>query len=383
MFPALDTLRFVGAAFVVVTHVAFQTGNYSHGLVGAIAARLDVGVAIFFVLSGFLLSSPYFAALEDHRPPPATGWYFWHRLLRIAPLYVLTVVLALTLLPPARGPFWPHWVQNLTLTTIYGDDPLPEGLTQMWSLATEVAFYVVLPGIMALVIAASRRIRTNLVIGLTLAVMVAVNIGWYLDVAWEGQRNLWLPAFLSWFAAGLFGAHTVVDAHRPQPSRTTRWVRQVCDQPGSCFVLAFALLLIISTPLGGPYFGAVATPAEAITKNLVYALIGLLLVLPCALGSMPPLMDRILAHPAGRYLGRISYGIFCLHLIVLYGVFRLLDVAYFTGQFWLVFIVTMAGSIAAAAAAHRLVEIPAQRLRNIRPPMSRASRDPSAPARTS
>ena len=41
---------------VLTTHVAFQTGDYvRHGIVGALLSRLDVGVAIFFVLSGFLL----------------------------------------------------------------------------------------------------------------------------------------------------------------------------------------------------------------------------------------------------------------------------------------------------------------------------------------
>ncbi|MCW2712328.1 MAG: acyltransferase 3, partial [Marmoricola sp.] len=61
-FPVLDTLRAVGALAVVTTHVTFQSGDYvRHGIVGALLSRLDVGVAIFFVLSGFLLSRPYFA----------------------------------------------------------------------------------------------------------------------------------------------------------------------------------------------------------------------------------------------------------------------------------------------------------------------------------
>ena len=58
-FPVLDTMRAVGALAVLTTHVAFWAGDYQrHGAWGSFLARLDVGVAIFFVLSGFLLSRP-------------------------------------------------------------------------------------------------------------------------------------------------------------------------------------------------------------------------------------------------------------------------------------------------------------------------------------
>ena len=58
-FPMLDTLRAVGAIAVLTTHVAFWGGEYTRwGAFGTVLARLDVGVAIFFVLSGFLLSYP-------------------------------------------------------------------------------------------------------------------------------------------------------------------------------------------------------------------------------------------------------------------------------------------------------------------------------------
>ncbi len=44
---------------VLTTHVAFWTGNYGFDVWGTFLARLDAGVALFFVLSGFLLSRPY------------------------------------------------------------------------------------------------------------------------------------------------------------------------------------------------------------------------------------------------------------------------------------------------------------------------------------
>ncbi len=66
-FPGLDTIRAVAAIWVVVTHVGFWTGFYGHGLLGALSQRLEAGVAVFFVLSGFLLSYPVAAPAAHGR----------------------------------------------------------------------------------------------------------------------------------------------------------------------------------------------------------------------------------------------------------------------------------------------------------------------------
>lgn len=54
--PRLDGLRAIAATLVVLTHSGFLSGQYYNGQVGAFLARSDVGVPIFFALSGFLLS---------------------------------------------------------------------------------------------------------------------------------------------------------------------------------------------------------------------------------------------------------------------------------------------------------------------------------------
>ncbi len=70
-FPVLDALRAVGALAVLTTHVGFYAGQYEgHGTWGSFLARLDVGVALFFVLSGFLLSRPYLVSARTGRPRP-------------------------------------------------------------------------------------------------------------------------------------------------------------------------------------------------------------------------------------------------------------------------------------------------------------------------
>ncbi|WP_421119978.1 acyltransferase family protein [Aquihabitans daechungensis] len=70
--PQLEGLRAVAALAVLVTHVSLNAmGN--DGPFGGLLARLDVGVAVFFVLSGYLLYKPFVRALLRDGPDRASG----------------------------------------------------------------------------------------------------------------------------------------------------------------------------------------------------------------------------------------------------------------------------------------------------------------------
>ncbi len=103
-------------------------------------------------------------------PEPSVRRYAWHRVRRIMPAYVVTVLAAYLLYHfrtagPNPGHTWEGLFRNLTLTQIYTDNYLfsflHQGLTQMWSLAVEVAFYVALPllAYLLLVVLCRRRWR--------------------------------------------------------------------------------------------------------------------------------------------------------------------------------------------------------------------------------
>ncbi|MGZ5405004.1 MAG: acyltransferase family protein, partial [Nocardioides sp.] len=111
-FPVLDSLRALAAIAVLTTHVAFWAGSYVHPVWGTALARLDVGVAIFFVLSGFLLSRPWLDRYHAGLPSPSSGRYLWKRALRLLPVYVVTVVAALALLPANRDAGVALWAKT-------------------------------------------------------------------------------------------------------------------------------------------------------------------------------------------------------------------------------------------------------------------------------
>ena len=143
---SLTGIRAVAAILVVGTHAAYTTGKYTHGYWGLVGARMEIGVPIFFVLSGFLLFRPWVKSAVAGGPPPSVSRYARHRVRRIMPAYVITVLFAYVLYHfreagPNPGHTWLGLIRNLTLTQIYTDGYLGkylhQGLTQMWSLAVE------------------------------------------------------------------------------------------------------------------------------------------------------------------------------------------------------------------------------------------------------
>src|SRR5688500_15419110 len=82
-FPLIDGYRALAATAVVMTHVGFQTGESLSGSFSGVLARLDVGVALFFLISGFLLFRPHALRHLAAAPAPAVKPYLWRRALRL------------------------------------------------------------------------------------------------------------------------------------------------------------------------------------------------------------------------------------------------------------------------------------------------------------
>jgi peptidoglycan/LPS O-acetylase OafA/YrhL len=358
----------------VATHVAFQTGRTGHGPFAATLARLDIGVALFFVLSGFLLFRPFaVAAATDRRRWPGSRDYLRRRALRILPAYWLTVVASLALLPDNAGQRGVAvWVRHLTLTQIYSQDLQRFGLTQAWSLCTEVAFYLLLPLLALLILGRSGGAtgRRPLVV---LALIAVISVAWplgrargsLLDLSAAGQ---WLPGYLDWFAAGMTLALVQV---RLSVGTATRWMlrlRELACSAGTCWGLALGLFAIATSAIAGPRaLEGYASVWQAVLKNLLYAACGLLVVLPLALGPQTgPGAVQTLGRRPLQLLGEISYGVFLWHLVVLEAVVRSLDSPLFHGSWLLIFGLTYSLSLLVATASYLLVERPCLRLKDRR-----------------
>src|SRR4051794_24149333 len=165
-FPLMDSLRAIAVVAVLVTHASYFVAQSGTDLL--VHFRFDMGVTIFFVISGFLIYRPWVHARLRGEPSPLVRVYAWRRFLRIVPGYwvALTVI---ALVVGLTGLFSWHGVAiYYGFLQIYSAYDVGGGLVQAWSLCLEMAFYVFVP-IYALVVARlrtadpARRLRQELI----------------------------------------------------------------------------------------------------------------------------------------------------------------------------------------------------------------------------
>lgn len=368
-FPTLNALRAIGAIMVVCTHAAFNTGEIMRGWTGAALARLDFGVTLFFILSGFLLSRPFLLAKARELPGPSVRHYLWKRALRILPLYWVVVLVALVFDKENRILSTAQWIQHLTLTQIYSKGLPASSLTQMWSLCTEVLFYLVLPLLVPLL--TWRRGHTGLDVR---TVMVRSGVLSVLGVAWQatvatipgqdGHYAQWLPGYLPWFLVGVVFAAVSADL-------TVRGGDHLFERLGhdlsGCWIVAVAVFAIACSPIAGPRLLLVPGAWEAGSKAVLYTISGAFFVLPLVFGPEREGRARTwLSGPIPFWLGEISYGIFAIHMFVLNKMFTATDTAIFTGRFPLILLLTLTATIVLSGLSFHFFEKPILRFKNVR-----------------
>jgi peptidoglycan/LPS O-acetylase OafA/YrhL len=373
-YPGLDTIRGIAALWVVITHAGFWTGFYGNGLIGALSQRLEAGVAVFFVLSGFLLSSPWLRQLRHGFPRDSIGRYALKRALRILPVYWVVVVAAVVLVDRNDGTSPARTVDSLLLIDMYRDGLLLEGLTQMWSLATEVAFYVTLPLLMALLLrlaagGAWRPVRLLLALGaIALGSLVWVALSAGPIASWGGWVTQALPGYMGWFALGIGLAVLTVDQQHAKHDRqltVTRWCRTAAAAPWTCWVIAGAVLFVASTPVLGTVLLVERTPTQLVCRAVLFGIVAVAVVLPSIFGDPSTTYARIMGHRLPRHLGHISYSLFCCHVIVIAVLFERLDLTQFNEDMGLVLAAVLLISLIVAELLYRLVELPFMRLNNL------------------
>jgi peptidoglycan/LPS O-acetylase OafA/YrhL len=174
-----------------------------------------IAFVMFFVLSGYLLYRAFARAALERRERVWTRGYLVRRAARIVPAYYAALLGSIALLTLA-GEGTPGrrvvGTGELPLFFVFGQNYSPETLLRLnaatWTLAVEVAFYLMLPviGVLALRLRTPRR-QAALLFGL-----VAAGLGWNLIdylLGWGAVAGHSPPAFLSYFACGMLVALAV------------------------------------------------------------------------------------------------------------------------------------------------------------------------------
>jgi peptidoglycan/LPS O-acetylase OafA/YrhL len=301
---ALDGLRLLAVAAVMAFHF---------GLPGAAGGFL--GVDVFFVLSGYLITSLLLGRMSRGSLDVVD---FWNRRLRRLLPALLVVIGALVAWGAVVAPVVSRdglrgditatlfYVANwhfISTSSYFASDGVPSPLEHMWSLAVEEQFYLVWPVLLALVALFVRQPRRRVLAVGALAAVGLVASAIRLGTLWagSGQERAYLGTDSRIFeplAGALLAAVLTSEVARRRTERIGSWLLVV-----GCIGLVWGL-----ADLGGP---GGATRGYADGGAVVVALSTAAVI--AAIVSGERVASSVLALPAIAYLGRLSYAMYLWH----------------------------------------------------------------------
>jgi peptidoglycan/LPS O-acetylase OafA/YrhL len=308
----LDALRAIAALGILVFH-ALTLGPWmlrsTSDPIVAVVNRLDVAVAVFFVLSGFLVYRAFARTAARDRELPSVRRYLARRSLRLLPAYWVALWFAFGLtnvMTFVNSPRYPLLVQ------IYWEDSVFRGIGAAWSLCTEVTFYVFVPLFAAVVLAVARRHGAGWLTTSLAAIAALTVLSIVLRLAWRdpGAANVrWaiLPTNFLWFAGGM----VLAEANLHDRSRLAHALRR----PGATMYWSVALTAFVVACIVLPRAQSSLSWSETELRFYLYAVVAFAVVTPLALRLPASRLGRIvLSSRVMVLLGLISYGIFLYHM---------------------------------------------------------------------
>jgi peptidoglycan/LPS O-acetylase OafA/YrhL len=302
--PGLDILRGIAVLSVVFLHGLKLTLpsalNISPGvdIVCSIVSPGWLGVTLFFVLSGFLITG---ILLDTKTRTNYWSSFYVRRMLRILPVYLVTLLLCrfLAHLSWTYIGFCLLFIANFVELRMASYGPL-------WSLAVEEQFYLFWPALV-------RRLSPRALAGLCLAsilispwlrlLAVHYSLGDPYDATWLITDNLFLGAFLALFLRSRYSTPRNVTA--------------------LTITLAVLAAVLGGICLYGHMLSRHTATGRAFQTEPFLFLFGLLLMLALRFGDHPLLL-RITA-PL-RFYGYISYGLYLIHWLIFCEIRSLIEI---------------------------------------------------------
>ncbi|TIX92646.1 acyltransferase [Rhizobium sp. P44RR-XXIV] len=343
-----DFMRAVACLMVLAHHLVLRM-DFSRipealNLPFILARFGNYGVSVFFVLSGFLLSRPFWQALDGAQPLPSLKIYTMRRAARVLPgfWFALTIgfLLSFTIYAfPLDGALagryiagfflmsqW-HWT---TFFPVQGDGPL-------WSIPFETTCYALLPIGFLLLFHPGLRSRSALLSRiLWVAVIAAVLVGHWLVVTslptdsagrgWQygmqGGAKEWMPRYnpIGFFAIFAIGALAAGIQTMIPPRRSP-----VYDVMAIITIVIGVLRLYLS--IGGDWegYGWLGIPYGFPVFPLAVA--GALITLP-----QSAFLGNLLDNGLSRYIATVSFGVYIWQDIVLTLIQKLLPSSFGSGS---------------------------------------------------
>ncbi len=347
-FPNLNGIRFIAALMVLIFHIEqfkFLFGFPTRVDTPFISVIGKLGVILFFVLSGYLIT---YLLLEEEKKFRKINirQFYMRRILRIWPLYFFVTGLALLVLPHFSFFIIPGFEKDLlyqdfsikaamyfTLfanlaVSIYGIFPYA---SQGWSIGTEEQFYLIWP----VLISRIRKNRMLLMVGIVifyLAVQFVVNADWAGFIPGKMYiRRFWKLFNIDCMAiGGLFAV--MLHQQRYLSYFLNVWVFYSA--------LAITTILLIT-----------GTVVPYIHYEVYSLLFGILIVN----FSANKKIGISLEHPVLDYLGKISYGLYMYHILVIVSTIKVLMLLNILND-WILYPVSIVLTILVAGVSYRFFE---------------------------
>jgi peptidoglycan/LPS O-acetylase OafA/YrhL len=339
--PELDGLRAIAVLLVITCHVQGQAFAALSGY---------LGVTVFFVLSGYLITTLALRE-EEERGRVNLLAFSVRRTFRIFPLYYVVLglyaaVLFGTGIRPTQGAFLrDHWTEYVfyfqeVAYSAGGDMPFP----QSWSLGIEEKFYLVWPLLAFGLLRSAPRLRVPAA-GLLLVLFGTVP--WTIEpFGYQRVSHALIP-----YSQILAGCVLAMWLHSPAGFSTFQQIRRRVGSFGIVATCAIAHLAMPTMVAAG--YGAV--------WNLAYLFTALLMVGEVIAADGP--VQRALRWKPLAGVGRLSYGIYLIHFFPLFVAQRAAaQMPWFVAQPFVAFVLTAAGGIGAAYLLAVAIERPFVRI---------------------
>jgi peptidoglycan/LPS O-acetylase OafA/YrhL len=302
--PELDLLRGIAVIMVILFHGFFWTADQSslyklHGLGKIIISAIQggwLGVQLFFVLSGFLITG---ILLDTKERPDYYKRFYSRRALRILPAY-FALLFFLWILGILQWPFLLtciFFVSNIS--ALFG---VVLQYAPLWTLAVEEQFYLLWPQ-------AVRRLSKKLLTVLAILIVVLVPIIRWIAFIKNPSQDLY---HYTWFVADGLAVGALIAIYL----RTKQITRQKVLYSGAALVSIGVCSLLIGAPFGilhrSTLIGAIfqIAPWNALFAGAV--------MLTLVIGTSK--LKRLVLCKWLRYFGYISYGLYLINLLVFYEV---------------------------------------------------------------
>jgi peptidoglycan/LPS O-acetylase OafA/YrhL len=360
-FQTLDSTRFFAFLMVFGAHLNITS---AHPLLRFLTFDGPNGLPYFFVLSGFLityilLSEKAEAGRIDIKK------FFIRRCFRIWPLYFMMMIIIYFVFytfqpyidPHKPGRYLPDWRYSFTFLENYKmifthQIPAIAPITVFWSLCVEEHFYIIWMFLIAFI--PLKRILCTFFICIIIANLYRAFIPTLLNIPVKDMRDVF--AYLDFFAAGsIVGYFTVVKYE--QLVNLIKSIPLYLRVVFIFFVISFALLLRFILP--GNIFLA------GIVQGTVMATLFALLI---AIFIPPNSSLRIGDSSPFSYFGKISYGLYVYHIIILQIMLHFIIHYHFSTDNNVVLLFFMLGSITITILisylSYKYIETPLFRLRD-------------------